>query len=132
MASRRQEMLGRYLDQIRAESEGDDDLGWSLFSSIAKGLKKTGGALKSAENVAFKAVETPMHLASKIYENVTPSDLQKVLRWTPAGLVVRAGYKLEPHAKEALNQVVKWSPYGMVYRGAVHALPAAESALNKT
>ncbi len=80
-------------------------------------------AAKGIGHLATGAIKTADHF----YEKVTPSQLKSVLRWTPAGLALRAGAKVAPDTLKILGSVVKWSPYGMVYRGARYELPKLQA-----
>jgi hypothetical protein len=97
----------------RHEILDGDDVGFSLnpFRAIAN-------AASGMTHLASGAITTVAHL----YQRVTPTDLQKILRWTPYGLIIRAGVKIAPATRRILGAAVKWSPQGMIYRGASYGL----------
>lgn len=109
MASKKQQLLDRYIDSTR---------GWGFhpFRMVRKGLS-------AVEHGVIKSIEVPYHIANAAYDKVTPKDLQHILRWTPYGLAIRAGVKLSPLAKAGIEKYAKWGPEGMVFRGAEYALP---------
>ena len=98
------------------EIMGDHDMGWS-FSSLNP-FKVASKIASSTVHLASGAINTVHHL----YDKVTPNQLKSVLRWTPQGLVYRAGVSVAPATKAVLSKAVRWSPQGMIYQGVEHKL----------